>query len=254
MNVPKSFSLLFLSGLAALGPVAPAQTSGLPPAEAAATAESESVARKNRSIARLKEEGVPVLPSLPVIADSARAKIRPTDEIARRAIAVCLAALKAERADDTLVENLVKKYKAKKFFTGQEAAFMDTYAPPNGDRDKFIWRYEALVVLMWSLGYLDSLDRPDHTCDVRRTVAALSVRTTEQLIADAKPRSAAEILDEADLIYRYHWAVADARRQRKDAPAGLDRGVVQQRHHALNWLISHWDQPWDSVVTDTGVR
>jgi hypothetical protein len=70
-------------------------------------------------------------------------------------------------------------------------------------------------------------------------------------MAKAKLRTMKEILDEADLIYRYHWAVTDARVKGRDAPAGLDGGVVYERHYTLNWLIRYGDQEWDDISTDT---
>jgi hypothetical protein len=79
----------------------------------------------------------------------------------------------------------------------------------------------------------------------------LSSRTTQQFIADAKLRDFSQILDQADLIYRYHWAVVDARVKQKPAPAGLEKGVVMERHYALNWLIGYMNQAWDDVSTDT---
>ena len=64
-------------------------------------------------------------------------------------------------------------------------------------------------------------------------------------------RPLSDILDQADLIYRYHWAVVDARINGQDAPAGLNSGVVLERHYALNWLIGYFDQAWDDISTDT---
>ena len=111
------------------------------------------------------------------------------------------------------------------------------------ERTKYLWRYEGLVVLMWAAGYLDSLDRPDATCDIQKIVSPLSSRTAEQFGKEAKPRSTAEILDEADLIYRYQWATADARRRGLKMPAGLDRTVVQQRFDMFTWLVSPLNPP-----------
>jgi hypothetical protein len=82
-------------------------------------------------------------------------------------------------------------------------------------------------------------------------VGFLQDRTQEQFIADAKLRSIESILDEADLIYRYRWAVVDARVKGEDAPALLHPGVAMERHHALNWLIGYMEQEWDDVSTDT---
>jgi hypothetical protein len=76
-------------------------------------------------------------------------------------------------------------------------------------------------------------------------------RTAAQFVADATLRPVAEVLDEADLIYRYDWAVVDARINNKPVPLGVDPGVVQERHYALNWLIGYMDQDWDDVSTDT---
>ena len=75
-------------------------------------------------------------------------------------------------------------------------------------------------------------------------------RTTSQFIEDSELRPIADILDQADLIYRYHWAVTNARMKGQQIPAGLDAGVTQERHYALNWLIGT-EQAWDDVTTDT---
>ena len=220
-----------LAVLALLASVTSAQT----PEKAGPSPEAKE--RKARSIAQLKEEEVPVVPDWPVLPDSTRAKVRTVPEVAQRAIAVCFTALKAEGASQDTLEGLVKRYKAKKFFTPPEWEFVDNNAQTNDDRNRYLWRYEDLAVLMWALGYIDELPRPDRTCDVRQTVSHLSNRSLEQFIADAKLRSMAEILDLADLTYRYNGAVEDAKRRGKPAPAGLDRQVVRQRNQILAWLI-----------------
>ena len=76
-------------------------------------------------------------------------------------------------------------------------------------------------------------------------------RDTAQFIKDAKLRPIGELLDETDLIYRYHWAVVDARLKQKEAPAKLDGGVIQERHYVLNWLVGYMNQAWDDISTDT---
>ena len=79
----------------------------------------------------------------------------------------------------------------------------------------------------------------------------MTERTTPQFIEDAELRPIADILDQADLIYRYHWAVRDARIKGRQAPAALDHDVTEERHYALNWLIGYHAQAWDDVSTDT---
>ena len=61
-----------------------------------------------------------------------------------------------------------------------------------------------------------------------------------------------DLLDEADLIFRYDWACVDARIKGEPAPAGLNSEVVYERHWGLNWLIDADGQnDWDLVSCNT---
>src|SRR5688572_10668068 len=110
--------LLTLVSLLVLAHTAPAQTAGdkpatTPPVKAGPS--QEAIDRRARSVERLSGESVTIPGDLPVIADSTTARMKTRDEIAQRAIAVCLAALKAEGATQDTIDDLVKRYKAKKF-------------------------------------------------------------------------------------------------------------------------------------------
>jgi hypothetical protein len=235
---PWTLALLSLLTLPALAANEAAEPKAAEPAPARKSgASAESLDRKLRSLSRLKAEDVPTTPDWPVLPDSTTAKARSVEEVAQRAVAVCFTALKAEGASQDTMNGLVKRYKAKKFFTPAEFEFVDNNAQTNDDRNKYLWRYERLWVLMWALGYVEEMDRPDRTCDVRRAVSYLSSRTIEQFIAEAKLRDINELLDEADLMYRYNGASEDARRRGQKAPAGLDRTVVAERWAILGWLI-----------------
>ena len=105
--------------------------------------------------------------------------------------------------------------------------------------------------MLWALGYIETLNYPDKVCDVPKAVGILRDISTKDFITKAKLRDLSEILDQADLIYRYDWAVVNARLKKQDAPADIDGGIVLERHHALNWLIGYMNQEWDDVTTDT---
>lgn len=95
------------------------------------------------------------------------------------------------------------------------------------------------------------LAKPSQICDVEFAARTMAERTTSQFIEDSELRPIADILDQADLIYRYHWAVRNALTRGQQVPAALDPGVTEERHHALNWLIGYGKQAWDNVTTNT---
>jgi hypothetical protein len=194
---------------------------------------------------------VPVNAALPVIETESKARRRSKEEVAHRALALLVVAVKGEGLDQATTQKIAKQYGLAPHFTPKERAFLQDASPTQQDRVQFSWRYEAAWTLLWALGFVDKLEKPSKICDVPRAVRLMKERTAPQFIAQSKLRSLPEILDQADRIYRYHWAVVDARVKGKEPPAGLDPGVTQERHQALNWLIGYMDQSWDDVTTDT---
>ena len=136
-------------------------------------------------------------------------------------------------------------------FSPKERKFIEDPNPSQFDRIQFTWRYEAAWVLLWALGFVERLERPEKHCDVPVAAKFVSQRTTKKFLADSKLRPAEEIVQGTDLILRYHWAVRNAQAGRQKPPARLDPGVVQERHYAFNWLIGFFDTGWDDVRTDT---
>jgi Domain of unknown function (DUF4272) len=211
----------------------------------------EAQARKDRSIAILKAENVPFINHLRLIETEADSTRRATDQVATRAMALCIVAVKGEGVEQEVIDSLIKEYQLESAFTPKEQEFIFDPDPTQHDRIQFAWRYECYYVMLWALGYISKLERPDTICDVPTAVSFLRDNGREGFLKKAELRSQAEILDAADLIYRYHWAVVDARINRRKTPAGLDGGIVMERHHALNWLMGYMDQEWDDLSTDT---
>ncbi|MNP77167.1 hypothetical protein D3C76_1745290 [compost metagenome] len=58
-------------------------------------------------------------------------------------------------------------------------------------------------------------------------------------------------MDEADKIYRLHWACVNARIKGEEAPAGLIESVVLERRRALFWMIGHRDEAWNDISMNT---
>jgi hypothetical protein len=231
-----------LTGLIAMAAAGPARAQEAP---------AESIARKERSEAILAAEGVPFIENLPYLERVAEARIRGLEETAYRTLCLIVAAAKGETGDQAMIDSMAREWGLAGRFTPKEQVFIEDPSPTEHDRIQFSWRYEAAWALAWALSFIPDLGRPDHIADVPALVGLAVDRGTERFLADARLRSTSEILDAADLIYRYDWAVVDARVNGRATPGGLDPGVVLERHHALNWLICYLDQAWDDVSTDT---
>ena len=222
-----------------------------------ATASGEE--RKERNNTRLAAEGVPVCAALPPIVGDAAYLPRSVEEVARRTLGILLTSVFAELVSSRGVEaaresiaDLLERYGAQEFLSPGERAFISGPAPDEQSLADFTWRYECAWVGLWALGFVDTLAYPGAVCDVGGMAAMVrDCGDYPGFLRSCRLRAPSRILDEADRIYRYDWACADARINGRDAPAGLDPGVVVERHRMFNWLIRYMDAAWDDVRTDT---
>ena len=215
------------------------------------TPSEEQIQRKARSESILKAENVPYIEHLPVIESEMEANIQEENEVELRALCLVVVAVKGEGLEQEVIDDLVSRYGLAKYLTPKERAFIDNPSPTQHDKIQFVWRYESAWVMLWALGFIEELPRPDQIADVPKLAEIVRSNTTESFQAKGKLRKPSELLDQADLIYRYHWAVTDARINGREPPAGLDGSVVYERHYSLNWLIGYMDEEWDDVSTDT---
>lgn len=223
----------------------------LPPRDEDIEVYGDQPLRKEWAESVLRAEGIPVNPHLPMIESEAEVRLRSPREVADRLRALVIVAFKAsEDPDQSLVDSIVGERGLRPLFTPEELAFIDDPEPDHRARVQFSWRCEAAWVLLWALKHVEGqLGPPRETCDVPFLSETVH---RESNLAERGLRPANDILNEADLIYRYHWAVRQAGLEGNPAPAGLHPGVTMERHHALNWLIGYNDgADWDEVSTDT---
>jgi hypothetical protein len=219
--------------------------------------------RRTKSIEILKEQGVPYFEQLPLRESEEEVTPRSAEEIARRAIA-CLLTIQVacDMAQGNDVENsreivagLLEKYGVKDELTEKEKAFYDAEQTLSSQTVvNMAWRYEAYWSLLWALGIVEELDFPCEVCDCDFAIKAVSgCESFDDFMKAVKLRSTSEILDQLDLLYRYHWACTDARINGEEMPAGLSGSVVVERRHGLEWLIikDTEDDEWDYISLDT---
>ena len=222
-----------------------------------ATASGE--ARKERSNKCLAAEGVPVCAALPPIVGDAAYLPRSVEEVARRTLGILLTSVFAELVSSRGVEtaresiaDLLERYGAQEFLSPGERAFISGPALDEQSLADFTRRYECAWVGLWALGFVDTLVYSGAVCDAGSMAAMVrDCGDYPGFLRSCRLRAPSRILDEADRTYRYDWACVDARVNGRDVPAGLDPGVVVERHRMFNWLIRYMDADWDDVRTDT---
>ncbi len=222
----------------------------------------EYIERRDRSMALLREKHIYVTPWLPLLWERAEEPGRTLEEVCGRAAALLIVSLYSEcrlgehmsyEESREFVDPIIEGYGAAEFFSPDEKAYLND---PNSDEKtqiQYAWQYENLWVMEWALGLTDDLFWPTRICDVPESVRIMrEYPTMEELTAAAKLRPRGELLDQADLIYRLHWACVDAWVMGMPAPQELEDGVVMERHRALFWLAGCDEMcGWDDVDLST---
>ena len=232
------------------------------PADWAKDAPPEAVERRNKSMALLRDRHIYVTPWLPLLWERAEEPGRTVEEVCRRAAALLIVSLYSEcrvgehmsyEESREFVKPIIEGYGAEKFFSPRERAYLDDPDSTEQTQIQYAWQYENLWVMEWALGLTDDLFWPTRICDVPQSVRIMrEYPSMEELTAAARLRPRKELLDQADLIYRLHWACVDARVMNMPAPQALEEGVVMERHRALFWLAGVDEMcGWDDVDLST---
>jgi uncharacterized protein DUF4272 len=230
---------------------------------------SRQIERAARSLAVLKKRHVPVYWGPLTVADDERVKLQTPSEVARRLLILWAVDLRAEGRPKSEVIRLIDEMDLWSAVSPKERAFLENESPDPQECQQLVWGLESIWVLLWALQWVEEMDWPADMCDVKRMAQIVSPRKRDPtFITSGKLRPTAQILDTADLILRIHWAIRDAilhhgrmipptldwSKDEKRIPVTMSAavGIVEQRHKALNWLISFCDpQDWDHVDTPT---
>lgn len=217
------------------------------------TATKDQLDRRIQSEEYCKAHNVPIYknPNSLFVDSEDKVTIRTQDEVVDRVLALCYIGLKSEGLEQKHLDQMDKDFNITAKLSPNEKAYATAQQPIEQQKIDANWRYESLHVLLWALGYIDTLNYPDKMCNVADDVKIIYDLKEKGFRQKAKLRSKKEILDQADLILRLDWACVSARLKNESASGNLDKGVVFERHHSLNWLINYMNQDWDNVTTDT---
>ncbi|SFC60853.1 DUF4272 domain-containing protein [Massilia yuzhufengensis] len=209
--------------------------------------------RRAASEALLRDYAIPINPNLPSI-DDGDVTLRSEDALWCRLVALWGVVGAAMLRRNDFFKEYFAADERRAMLSDDEAAFLFNDAPPEEDRIRFSWRLEALMFLAWCAGLVEDSGLP-----VKPSSAEAILPLYPHDLGDAamlrdaiRLRSKDEILDQADLLYRLHWAVRDAQLNRREPPPGINPGMVLEWHHAVNWMTGYdGEDDWDAVPTDT---
>ncbi|WP_211463530.1 DUF4272 domain-containing protein [Collimonas silvisoli] len=211
--------------------------------------EAAAAARKTRSEAHLAHAKLPIDPTLPPLSPELSALARTPEEIAARAICLCICAARAEGLEQQVAVSLTHDLGVAQHLRPRESDFLNAQADPGIEGRLFQWGYEACWVLLWVLGRIERLDDPVAMCDPQRVAAIITTaKSIERLIGTC--RSDGDILDAADLTWRFLGICRQAVPSYQNAPGGVICQVVAQRQYAFQWLLDPARQPWEDIVVD----
>jgi hypothetical protein len=273
---------LLLLGLVALAgcSAATSNNSGASPSQMSAMSDYPSTAtwedasqrqreRAQRSFEQLGQRKAPVYGGPLLVDDDDEVTLQTAQDVARRTLVLWAVELRAEGIPQEEALGLIEQLDLWESVSPEEKQFLEDKDPDPEQCQELVWRLESIWVLLWALGYIDELDWPQGMCDVPKIVEILKDSEADpEFIAKARLRSKAEILDAQDLTMRIQWAIRDAHLNHDGLiPPGLDWnstaerehvtespsvGVVEQRHHTLNWLVKFLNPvDWDNVDTPT---
>lgn len=213
--------------------------------------------RKTRTEALLQEKGIPYFPGLPCIESEEETQLQTPEAVGIRISCLfCVVSCAFYPSEDVYKkyhEKYLKQHQLWDHLTAEELSFLSNPSPDKRSIVNFTWRSEALFVLMWAVGLFEKLPWPDRQTDTRQIVQVFPGLDGSpwRFIVDLELRAMPEILDASDLIYRLHWATRQAEVEGQPPMAGLDPEVIEEWHHAINWITKYDNSDWDHVPTDT---
>lgn len=210
----------------------------------------DAMARRARSHQALAQSRLPVPHDLPCLAPLSAIQVPSIGDVVRRAAAVACITYRTHLPADRLadLDDFMLAEGIFPMMTGEEKALY--FSPAIEERPQlafFSWCIESCHVLFWALQQMDRIDYPDAATHPDRLFHLFFAGEFAEFRDKARLRFADEILDAADLYFRYRAICRDASANGNHPPGMLDPTIVHMRYGALLWLIGRgtWDNAQD---------
>lgn len=210
----------------------------------------EALELKEKTESLLLKEGVTVNEHLPKIEEISELSFASVGNIRKRAVALSYILARAFGAPIDMVQKSINEFQLENVFLPQEFEFINRTSPSKEDEQQYQLGVEALWELAWVLGLIPKVS---HSSLCGNNLVHLIPKPGEdpsEFLASAQMRSHEAIHEEADLLYRIHWASREANLTGRPEPTGVPEYVIEQRHKAINW-VCNGEVPWNEVDTST---
>lgn len=222
----------------------------------------KALSRKQRSESFLIRNGVKIDPEFPEIVNESNASIKAPEEAVKRAVCAFLTARIAVGicgGSDTikLCSDIIDRFGLENELTDDERkyyALADEGAPQISadEAERFHWRIEMSMPLLWACGFLDEHDlafpaEESNTEGIFKTLSGC--KSFSEVMSHVKMHTAAEILDNADVCTRMQRACMEAHNKKAPMICGdLMADVVREQLKGFCWLVGFRDaEDWDKI-------
>lgn len=178
--------------------------------------------------------------------------VRSAQEIAKRALVLYAIFNISEDYHENVQDWLTSKSLWDKL-TPLELAYVTSISPTKQAQVNISWRSEAILVLLWALGAIEQMPPLFERCDHEEFLRILPPcvdTAVVQFIENATVRSEEELKSFEKILSDVHWEARDALINNRST-LYCDIGIIQERHHAMNWIMGYKGQSWDNITTDT---
>jgi hypothetical protein len=199
----------------------------------------------------LRSRGVPVNPHLPFTESLEELSVATPQQVAWRVCVLSGLVARACRAPRDLVVRYFESGGLFEHASESEAEVVRAESLTPEQTAQFQWQVEGLWELAWVLCLVA---RPDHFKTCGEELVTLVPKPGGAAVGDfverAQMHPTDELLAEADMLYRLHWAVREASLRRQRIPTGLPYNVSDERLRAINWVLLS-DVSWENTDTST---
>ena len=101
------------------------------------------------------------------------------------------------------------------------------------------------------LGFIEPLNDASEICNVADLAKLVKTfDSLEDIVKKSKLKDLDTLMNEQDLMARYHWAYLEMQVKKLPLPDIFDFGIVKERHYTLNWLLTDmFGEDWDDIDT-----